>query len=370
MSRGKAQAMDLFGERKPRKPKELDQVSTEDPFNQKAHLKKESEPVGFEFKQKPSAEDTVKETEQMQFFGKEDRKQSAQQSEKSSISRDSGVKKEADGTFQNEWESFGFGTKTTATNGNTWYSFRDDSLDATAASSVDQRPPTQDQEDGGKPEQPVSSSAKSSRKTMLFSRSSKLAGSGDVAKFLLLKSKFEKGRTVLALSERHEPLMLLLQVDKELMAFRYLGSSLEVRIPAYVCDLPVRFIHPEFICGGFSPFSGIKYQSLKGNFKINELADLNLDSLKQSLRGIKKLVLPNTLTMLPPKMFSGCASLRELVVPASVTSVSSRAFAYSCFRHIYFEGECPQGFRQNVLLPRGVKIHFRKGYESSFLEVL
>lgn len=208
--------------------------------------------------------------------------------------------------------------------------------------------------------------------TMIFTEPSVSAAALDYAKFFTLKTKFERGRTVLAYQqcgEECKPLMCLLKVGQELMAYRYLGSDLEVRIPAFVGGLPVKYLHSEFLTGGVTPFSGIKFKAIQDSFSVDRISETNRESLSKAMKGACKLILPRTLTTLPPNIFYKCISLKELVIPSSVTAVSTRTFAYSCFSDLWFEGKCPQGFLGNTCLPTGVKVHFRPEFSASFGEI-
>lgn len=188
----------------------------------------------------------------------------------------------------------------------------------------------------------------------------------DYVKFGAIKTKFEHGELVLAYDKKSQPLMYLLESDGVLMAYRYLQAGLNVRIPSEVEEMPVKYLHPQFFRGSLNPFSGVKFQALKNQMKAENLIKADKSSVKESLKGVKSLVLPNSLEMLPPNAFSHCMALKELVVPASVTVVSVDAFAGSCFSDLYFNGPCPKGFRMNTDLPKGVRVHFRAEYADTF----
>lgn len=188
----------------------------------------------------------------------------------------------------------------------------------------------------------------------------------DAAKFLALSARFEKGREIAVCNET-TVLMSFLEVGGELMAFRVFDPNPVVRIPAYVADLPVKYIHPEFLKGGLTPFSGIKFESVKSLFNSDKIVGLNRNSFQDSLKGAKAVELPNTLTSLPPRIFEKCLNLKSIVIPASVTAVSNRAFSYSCFSDIWFEGACPMNFLNNSYMPRNVKIHVKKEFLSSYV---
>ncbi len=209
---------------------------------------------------------------------------------------------------------------------------------------------------------------KTTTKEITIREPSAIATAADVAKFLALSARFEQGREIVVYREAGESkiVMSFLQVGNELMAFRVFDPSPVVRIPAFVADLPVKYLHPEFLKGGLTPFSGIKWESAKSLFNSDKIVSLNRDAVKDSLKGAKGLELPNTLTSLPPRIFEKCLNLKSIVVPASVTAVSNRAFSYSCFSDIWFEGSCPIGFLDNSYMPRGVKIHARKEFLDSF----
>ncbi len=191
----------------------------------------------------------------------------------------------------------------------------------------------------------------------------------DAARYSFLVKKFEKGRLVMLVntdSGKPKPLMYLLQVDKELMAFRLLSPDLDVVIPNEVCGYPVRYLHPEFLRGSLNPLTGLKYQSLIDNFAVDNLINLNKEKLKASIKGAKSIALPNGLVMLPPNLFNYCLALRSVVIPASVTAVSVNAFSYSNVKDIWFNGKCPSGFLNNVHMPDSVRVHVKPGFLESF----
>jgi hypothetical protein len=204
--------------------------------------------------------------------------------------------------------------------------------------------------------------------TIRMSKPKFLTAMADMAKFFILKSKFENGTLVQALDKEKKPLMLLFQLENELMAYRYLGTSLEIEIPDTVGKCPVRYLHPEFLSGGTNILSGVKMQNLKSNFSTENIANISKESIKNSLMGARSLLLPESLTMLPPRLFYHCYALHKIVIPSSVTSVSIDAFQGSGLKHIYFNGECPVGFKYSVNLPKGITIHFKNAHRSSFLE--
>lgn len=192
----------------------------------------------------------------------------------------------------------------------------------------------------------------------------------DAAKFKLLVKKFESGRLVMLVdtesASKPKPLMYLLQADKELMAFRLLSPKLDVVIPNEVCGYPIRYIHPEFLRGSLNPLTGLKFQNLIDNFAVDNLINLNKEKLKDAVKGAKSLTFPNNLVMLPPNLFNYCLALKSVVIPASVTAISVNAFSYSNLKDIWFNGECPAGFLNNVYLPESVKIHVKPEFLDSF----
>ena len=188
----------------------------------------------------------------------------------------------------------------------------------------------------------------------------------DTFKFWALCKKFEHGTLVQALDGQKKPVFLLLQVGEELMAYKYLGSSLDVEVPATVGKREVRYLHPHLLRGGINPFKGVKAQNFKSNFNVENLADLSKDALRRSRDGVRTLVLPNGIKMLPPNLFNNCLVLKEVVIPESVTAISHNTFTGSCLKDIWFNGRCPLGFLENGRLPRGVQIHYREEYADSF----
>lgn len=204
---------------------------------------------------------------------------------------------------------------------------------------------------------------------IIFRKPTAAQAISDVARYSFLVKKFEKGRLVMLVdtgSRKPKPLMYLLQVDKELMAFRLLSPDLDVVIPNEVCGYPIRYLHPEFLRGSLNPLTGLKYQSLIDNFAVDNLINLNKEKLKTSIKGAKSIALPNGLVMLPPNLFNYCLALRSVVIPASVTAVSVNAFSYSNVKDIWFNGKCPAGFLNNVHMPDCVRVHIKPEFLESF----
>ncbi len=144
----------------------------------------------------------------------------------------------------------------------------------------------------------------------------------DVAKYGLLEKRFTKGRSVLALDGQQKPLMQLYQSGNELMAYKYLGTSLEVRIPAYVGDLPVRYVHGKMFTGTWDVIDRNGMRNLRENLGGKDVINMDMAAVKRSFGGIKSVIFPETLVALPARLFAHCYSVTEIVIPASVVNIS------------------------------------------------
>lgn len=184
----------------------------------------------------------------------------------------------------------------------------------------------------------------------------------DSVRFALLERKFEKGKLVLALDskDRSTPLMYFLQVGDELMAYKYLGHGTTVRVPSSVCGKPVRYMHSKFL-----QCSGVKF--IADNFNLENLLTVTPSSIKESLKGVRSVILPESLIMLPPKLFRRCIALKEITVPASVRTVAVDTFDGCCLKSLYFEGQCPANLCYNTGLLNGVNVLFKEQNASTFV---
>lgn len=204
--------------------------------------------------------------------------------------------------------------------------------------------------------------AKDSAKIKLFRHSqpsvSKIAV--DILKYKLLERRFKKGRLILALDKDDQPLMYLYQLGNELMAYKYLGTSLEVSIPAYVGNLPVRYVHGGMFTRLTDFVDRNSMRNLKSNLTGKDVIKMNASKFKESFNGIKKIVFPETLVELPGKLLYQCYSVKEIVIPASVVNVSKWFLFSSGVRDIYFNGPVPEEFH-NCSISQDIFVHVAVG---------
>lgn len=176
-----------------------------------------------------------------------------------------------------------------------------------------------------------------------------------------IHKKFENGEFVIA--EDFEYFMC----QKELMVYRYTGTSQHVVIPDYVGNLPVRYIDRGFLNKNI--FDNHKLRSFMSFFKEDNVADLSLDALKDSIAGVKSLQLPKELVYLPKNLFSGLKYMKTLIVPEQVRLLSPSVFAGCAIENVYFNGDVPKNLRLLELSPN-VNLFCKKEYESRFKEEL
>lgn len=139
-----------------------------------------------------------------------------------------------------------------------------------------------------------------------------------------------------------------LKIGNNLMAYKYSGQRMDVEIPAYVGNIPVVSIHPDFFNAGH--FGG----GILNSYQINaaksmlrgDATESFLDfDLEELVKGLKSVKLPNTLKSIPDNVFRGCKNIRELVIPASVAKMTIASVKGSKVDTIYFNGEIPSGFK-------------------------
>lgn len=164
----------------------------------------------------------------------------------------------------------------------------------------------------------------------------------DTVKYKILERKFRKGRSILALDEDNKPFMYFYQLGNELMAYKYVGSSLTVRIPAYVGNIPVRYVYSRLFSDRISLVNKVGMRNLKENLTGKSVLDVNKQSLKESLGGVQNVIFPNTLVELPTRLFYHCYSVKEVVIPAEVKHVSKAFLTSSSVKRLYFNGNCPE----------------------------
>ncbi len=97
------------------------------------------------------------------------------------------------------------------------------------------------------------------------------------------------------------------EIKGKITLTRYFGDEAEVIVPDNINNMSVSSI----AAGAFSPVrcNGRTYS------KANE-----------ALMTLKKVVLPNSITEIPPELFMGCSCLEEIILPENITSIGPRAF--------------------------------------------
>ncbi|MEY8334186.1 leucine-rich repeat protein [Lachnospiraceae bacterium 47-T17] len=181
----------------------------------------------------------------------------------------------------------------------------------------------------------------------------------DFNKNLKLDKIFENGDLVRAADFE------FLRNGNDLMLYRYNGISTRLVVPSHVANLPVRYIHSDFVYRNY--FSNYKSRGKKNIYSAENIATASRE-LKKALRdGIEEIVLPNTLRSIPGKCFLGCAKMHSIVVPESVVYLAANAFNLSEIKDIYFNGPCPSGITLYSL--KGCVIHVREEYLDTFREL-
>lgn len=176
------------------------------------------------------------------------------------------------------------------------------------------------------------------------------------ARIAYIVKKFEKGKLI-----QSGNFKFLLQ-DRMLMAYKYSGMDMNLRIPAYVGNVPVVYLHPDFLSNGF--FDDYRGRGIKNAFTSTDVQSLDLEQVSKIGEGLKSIVLPNTLKVIPRHVFVGCNNVKELVLPESIAYVDKDAFEYSKIETLYFNGPAPKTFWGSHL-PKNVYV--RAKYKDTFL---
>lgn len=134
------------------------------------------------------------------------------------------------------------------------------------------------------------------------------------------------------------------KVQNYLILTKYSGVSNVVKIPAFVGNLPVKYIHSDFLYSGVNPFDNYKVRSvvtaLKG-LSTNALAE---DAENKFVSDVTEIELPNTLVAISDGTFVDCYGIHELIIPKSVQSFNFGAIKNSGISALYFNGDIPKGF--------------------------
>lgn len=156
-----------------------------------------------------------------------------------------------------------------------------------------------------------------------------------------VKSRRKRGKAVV--SKNFDFIL----ADNMLMVIGYHGLEMDVVIPARVGGVSVRylmssFLNPDVLSGGMLHSYKIKSIAAAASGKdLESLVNLNIEDI---LHGVKSIKLPNTLMCIMDGAFRKCYGVKEIVIPASVSYVTHKAFKRSGIERIYFNGEIPKSF--------------------------
>lgn len=172
----------------------------------------------------------------------------------------------------------------------------------------------------------------------------------------MLKKKFKRNDNIIQFGD-----FMFYEMGDELMLYKYVGISTEIKIPSYVEGMPVSYLDKNFL-----RFNAIK--SLGRGLSIERIQDVSVESIKDNLLNIKSVQLPSTLKILPSRVFAGCKRIDELIIPASVKIVQPNAFVGCRPTRIIFLGEAPKQLQDSNLAK--VRIYCKKEYFDSFFKLM
>ena len=172
----------------------------------------------------------------------------------------------------------------------------------------------------------------------------------------MLKKKFKRNDNIIQFGD-----FMFYEMGDELMLYKYVGINTEIKIPSYVEGMPVSYLDKNFL-----RFNAIK--SLGRGLSIERIQDVSVESIKDNLLNVKRVQLPNTLKILPAKVFAGCKRIDELIIPASVKIVQPNAFVGCRPTRIIFLGEAPKQLQDSNLAK--VRIYCKKEYFDSFFKLM
>lgn len=172
----------------------------------------------------------------------------------------------------------------------------------------------------------------------------------------MLKKKFKRNDNIIQFGD-----FMFYEMGDELMLYKYIGISTEIKIPSYVEGMPVSYLDKNFL-----RFNAIK--SLGRGLSIERIQDVSVESIKDNLLNIKSVQLPSTLKILPSRVFAGCKRIDELIIPASVKIVQPNAFVGCRPTRIIFLGEAPKQLQDSNLAK--VRIYCKKEYFDSFFKLM
>lgn len=135
--------------------------------------------------------------------------------------------------------------------------------------------------------------------------------------------------------------------DNALLLWKYSGSSINIKIPATIGNLPVITINPDAFTNrlaGGGPLMSSFTRSVFSVFKGSTLENVNSFNLANIVSGVESMELPNTLTTIYEGTFSWCGSIDEIVIPQSVISCPNTAFNMCKVKKLIFNGKVPKNF--------------------------
>lgn len=147
-----------------------------------------------------------------------------------------------------------------------------------------------------------------------------------------------------------------------IMAYKYTGSNTVIRIPAYVNGLPVEYLHTKFLKRVAVVSNTAKAVQ---NFMDGTMVDHKTSDYQFNPGKITRVILPETLKVIPAELFYGCHSLHELVIPASVSVMPNDAILNSGINVLIFNGACPNGFLLGAL-PANVTVYVKTNFANTF----
>lgn len=135
--------------------------------------------------------------------------------------------------------------------------------------------------------------------------------------------------------------------QNQLMVYQYFGADMNVRVPAYVGNLPVTILSEGFLNGNGGVMSDYRLRGMKSAFSFESLSGIDTSfnqSFKTLLDGVQSVRLSNTLKVMIGKPFWGCAHLTELVLPESLSSCTPDFYDGSAISRLVFNGGVPENF--------------------------
>lgn len=172
----------------------------------------------------------------------------------------------------------------------------------------------------------------------------------------MLRKRFKRNDNII----QYEDFMFY-EMNQELMLFKYVGINTEIVIPSYVEGLPVCYLDKDFL-----KFNSLK--SITRGLSVDQIQNTSLDRIKDSFMNIKSIQLPDTLKIIPAKVFNGCRRIEELIIPESVEIIQPGAFLGCKPERIIFLGPAPDQLKDCNLSK--VSVYCKKEYFETYFELL